>query len=232
MSARIGVLASGGGTNLQAILEYFDGLGEPRAGEVVLVASDRHAAGALDRARARGIPAVELRTPKRPDGVAVLDALREHRIDCVALAGYLSLVPADAVRAYAGRMLNVHPALLPAFGGRGMHGLRVHEAVLAAGAAVTGATVHLVDEVFDHGPVVAQWPVPVRAGDTAESLQARVLRVEHALYPRVIRALAAGRIHPGTPILGRADAPAQPQFILADRDDRNLARDIEHALDL
>lgn len=232
MTTRIAVLASGGGSNLQSILEYLERLGDRRAGDVVLVASDREGAGALDRARARGIASALLRTARRPAGIGLADALREERVDCVALAGYLSLVPSDVVRAYAGRMINVHPALLPAFGGTGMHGLRVHQAVLAAGAAVSGVTVHLVDEVFDHGSVVAQWPVPVRRGDTAESLQARVLRVERALYPRVVNALAAGRVHAGSPIVGRDGEPGGARFILADRDDRDFEQDIDHALDI
>jgi phosphoribosylglycinamide formyltransferase 1 len=118
------------------------------------------------------------------------------------LAGYLRLVPAAIVRRWEGRMLNVHPALLPAFGGKGMYGRRIHEAVLAARSTVTGVTVHLVDEHFDEGPIVAQWPVPVHPGDTPESLAARVLAAEHRLYP-------AGR-GPRGPGAGPGRAPATP----------------------
>jgi len=106
------------------------------------------------------------------------------------LAGYLKLVPAAAVARFRWRMINIHPALLPAFGGPGMYGPRVHEAVLASGAALSGATVHYVDEQYDRGPIIAQWPVPVRPDDTAAALAARVLAAEHQLLPRVVRALA------------------------------------------
>ena len=106
------------------------------------------------------------------------------------LAGYLKLVPAAAVARFRWRMINIHPALLPAFGGPGMYGPSVHEAVLASGAALSGATVHYVDEQYDRGPIIAQWPVPVRPDDTAASLAERVLAAEHRLLPRVVRALA------------------------------------------
>src|SRR5207244_6040575 len=108
----------------------------------------------------------------------------------VFLAGYLKRVPSAAVARFALRMINIHPALLPAFGGPGMYGRRVHERVLASGAAISGATVHYVDEEYDHGPIIAQWPVPVRPGDTPETLAARVLEVEHRLLPLVVTALA------------------------------------------
>lgn len=193
--ARVGVLASGGGSNLGALLSYSDALdarGSARAFDVVLVASDRAGAGALRRAGERGIGARHVTDPA--DGAALLGALDEHGVDLVVLAGYLKHVPEAVTRAFAGRMLNVHPSLLPAFGGAGMYGARVHRAVLAAGARVSGATVHFVDEAYDRGPIVAQWPVPVRADDTAESLGARVLRAEHLLLPRAVEAAAAGRV--------------------------------------
>jgi formyltetrahydrofolate-dependent phosphoribosylglycinamide formyltransferase len=190
---RIAVLASGGGTNLQAILDHFDRLGDRRAGDVVVVASDRARAGALDRADARGIARELVRTDKRPSAPELETILSDHQVDLVVLAGYLRLVPAPVVRSYSERILNVHPALLPAFGGAGMFGSHVHAAVIAAGACVTGATVHTIDEEYDRGRILAQWPVPVLGGDTPETLGARVLRVEHALFPRVIQAVAAGR---------------------------------------
>ncbi len=226
MTARLAVLASGGGSNLQAILDYLDALGRRSAGRVVLVASDRPDAGALERARRRGIATVLIRTRTHPEGTPLLGALREARVDDVVLAGYLRLVPAEVVRAYAGRIVNVHPALLPAFGGAGMYGHHVHEAVIAAGAAESGPTVHFVDEVFDHGAVIAQWPIPVRHDDTADTLAARVLRVEHVLYPRVVQALAEGRVQPGRPAcVGTAD-----RYLTADPDDRQLAEEIDDAL--
>jgi formyltetrahydrofolate-dependent phosphoribosylglycinamide formyltransferase len=188
---RIGVLASGGGSNLQALLEHLDALGDARAADVVLVASNRADAMALDRARARHIPA---ETISPADGAAMTANLDEHRVDLLVLAGYLKLVPAAVVTRYRGRMLNVHPALLPAFGGAGMFGRRVHEAVIASGARVSGPTAHFVDEVYDNGAIIAQWPVPVFGTDDAHTLAARVLRAEHRLFPRVVQAVAAGRI--------------------------------------
>jgi len=111
-------------------------------------------------------------------------------IDLVALAGYLRLVPDAVIRRYRGRIVNIHPALLPAFGGKGMYGMHVHRAVIAAGCSITGVTVHHVDERYDEGRPIAQWPVPVLHGDTPETLAARVLRIEHALYPLAVEALA------------------------------------------
>lgn len=192
MTARIAVLASGTGSNLQAILEYLDALGDSRDAAVALVASDRAAAGALDRARARGIPALALDARQRGDGLG--DLLRAHEIDVIALAGYLRFVPADVTREWAGRLVNVHPSLLPAFGGAGMYGLRVHRAVIDAGVRVTGVTVHFVNEEYDRGPIIAQWPVPVLPGDTPEALAHRVLAVEHRLYPPALHAVARGAI--------------------------------------
>ena len=195
MRSRIAVLASGGGTNLQAILEHFDAIADARAGDVVLVASDRPNAGALRRAEARGIATALIETASRAPGSSPLDALLDaNEVDVVALAGYLRLVPAEVVQRYEGRMVNVHPALLPAFGGPGMYGTRVHQAVLDAGSTISGVSVHFVDQSFDRGPIIAQWPVPIVAGDTPASLAARVLGVEHLLYPLVVDAVAAGRV--------------------------------------
>jgi formyltetrahydrofolate-dependent phosphoribosylglycinamide formyltransferase len=230
MRSRIAVFASGGGSNLQSIVDHFDRLGERRGGDVVLVASDRADAGSLERARRRGISAATLATPRNPIGANILALLDEHSVDLVALAGYLQLVPAEVVRRYAGRMVNVHPALLPAFGGPGMYGRRVHQSVLAAGATVSGATVHFVDEIYDHGRIIAQWPVPVLAGDDAASLAARVLRVEHALYPRVLDAIAAGRITVSSvPIFG-AHVVKNAAFVLSSRDEACLGEVIDSAL--
>jgi formyltetrahydrofolate-dependent phosphoribosylglycinamide formyltransferase len=189
---RVAVLASGGGTNLQALLDACHARSPAR---VVLVVSDKANAGALDRARTVGVEALHLENPA--DGAALERVLTERQVDLVVLAGYLKLVPANVVAAFADRMINIHPALLPAFGGHGMYGLRVHRAVLAAGAVVSGASVHLVNAEYDRGTIVAQWPVPVNPGDTAESLAARVLEVEHRLLPAVVLAAAkAGRVVP------------------------------------
>lgn len=190
MSARVAVLASGSGTNLQAILDHFAALGPGAPAHVVLVASDRERAGALDRARHAGIEAVYLAAATRD--VTLGKLLADRRIDVVALAGYLRLVPPDVVRAYRDRIVNVHPALLPAFGGSGMYGIRVHEAVIASGAKESGATVHYVIEEYDRGRIIAQERVPVLAEDTAEALAARVLAAEHRLYPRVLAELCSG----------------------------------------
>ncbi len=202
--ARIAVLASGGGSNLQALLDHFAALGDARAGDVVLVVSNRAEAGALARARAAGIETAVC----ADDGTGLDSLLTAHRIDLVVLAGYLRFVPVAVTRRYAGRMINVHPALLPAFGGPGMYGARVHRAVLAAGAQASGPTVHFVDEVYDHGAVIAQWRVPVRAGDDERSLAARVLRAEHLLFPRVVQALAAREVRLGP------DGRVEPPFVL------------------
>lgn len=192
---RIAVLASGGGSNLQAIIDHFSSLGAQRGGDIILVASDRAEAPALHRAEAAGIEALSLNGKARTTGL--LQELTTRGVMNVVLAGYLRLVPPEVVQAFRGRIVNVHPALLPAFGGRGMYGERVHAAVLASGARVSGLTVHFVDEVYDHGAIIAQWPVPVAPNDSTASLAARVLAVEHLLYPRVVQALCAGRIRLG-----------------------------------
>jgi formyltetrahydrofolate-dependent phosphoribosylglycinamide formyltransferase len=190
VSVRVAVLASGGGSNLQAILDHFASLQGRAPGHVALVVSDRVEAGALERARVAGIEAIHLPAGRSNTELGAL--LAEHRIDIVALAGYLHLVPSDVTRTFQGRIVNVHPALLPEFGGAGMYGMKVHEAVLASGAKESGATVHFVDEEYDRGAIIAQARVPVLPGDTASSLAARVLREEHDLYPRVVAALCAG----------------------------------------
>jgi formyltetrahydrofolate-dependent phosphoribosylglycinamide formyltransferase len=197
MRTRIGVLASGGGSNLQAIIDHLAALGESRQGDVVLVASNRPDAGALARARRAGIAHAVLRSPHAPDGADLASALDAHGVELVALAGYMRLVPPDVTAAYRGGMLNVHPALLPEFGGPGMYGERVHRAVVRAGATLSGPTVHFVDEVYDHGAVIAQWPVPVFPDDDDRALAARVLRAEHLLYPRVVNAVAGGDVSLG-----------------------------------
>ena len=191
---RIGVLASGGGSNLQAILDHLAQLGDARNGDVVLVASNRPDAGALGRAARAGVERAVLQSPHARDGDALGDVLARHAIDLVALAGYMRLIPDSVTRAYRGRMLNVHPALLPDFGGTGMYGARVHRAVLSASAPLSGPSVHFVDEVYDHGAVIAQWPVPVLPADDERALAARVLRAEHLLYPRVVDAVAGGEV--------------------------------------
>jgi phosphoribosylglycinamide formyltransferase/phosphoribosylglycinamide formyltransferase-1 len=187
---RVAVLASGSGTNLQALLDRCRGDAPAR---VALVVSNNPDARALQRARAANIPTVVLDRPS--DGNALTKALQQHQADLVVLAGYMKLVPASTVEAFWGRMINLHPALLPAFGGKGMYGMHVHRAVLASGATISGVSVHLVTNEYDRGPVIAQWPVPVAADDTPESIAAKAHAVEHELLPAVVLASArAGRV--------------------------------------
>ena len=189
---RLAVFASGGGSNLQALLDRFADDPHVRIG---LVVSDRGDAGALTRAAAAGVAPVHVPVAGRAEAdIArdMLESLTAHDINLVALAGYLRLVPPAVVAEFRGRIVNIHPALLPAFGGPGMYGRRVHQAVLDAGCRVTGATVHHVDERYDEGRIIAQWPVPVLRSDTAATLADRVLKIEHRLYPAVIDAIARG----------------------------------------
>ena len=182
-AVRVAVLASGGGTNLQALL---DALTNSPLARVARVITNRPQAGALERARTSGIPTTVLRDPD--DAAELLAALGDAQL--VVLAGYLKLVPASVVARFRGRMINIHPALLPAFGGPGMYGHHVHEAVLASGAKESGVTVHFVDEAFDRGAIIAQERVPVGPGDTPDTLAARVLEAEHRLLPNVVLDLA------------------------------------------
>ena len=192
MTMRVAVAVSGRGSNLEALLRA---LGPTAPARVVLVLSNRADSGALERARAHAVASEVLHDPADP--AEWLARLQRHRIDLLVLAGYVKLVPAAVIARYRERIVNVHPALLPAFGGPGMYGHRVHEAVLASGARESGATVHLVDEVYDRGPILAQGRVPVLPGDTPDSLAARVLQVEHRLLPSVVlAAAAAGRVVP------------------------------------
>ena len=186
MSYRIAVCVSGGGSNLGALI---DALRDEPDAEVVLVLSNLASAGGLERARAAGIPAEVFDDPADPTEWITRCGRRD--VDLIVLAGYLKLVPAQVVSRYGGSMLNIHPALLPLHGGRGMYGRRVHQAVLDSGARETGATVHLIDEEYDRGTVLAQSRVAVLAGDTPETLAARVLEAEHKLLPAVV--VAASR---------------------------------------
>ena len=191
-SLSLAVLVSGSGSNLQALIDqYGNSALDPRA-QIRLVIASRPGIKALDRAKDAGIRTVVL-----PADVAAAEVLLAEELDAsgariVVLAGYLRLIPESVVAGWRGRILNIHPALLPSFGGPGMYGSRVHEAVLEAGVRITGVTVHLVDEEYDRGPVVAQWPVPVLETDDVKSLSSRVLKVEHRLLPAVIDAVADG----------------------------------------
>jgi len=182
---RVAVCASGKGSNLKALV---DALPAGSPAEVALVISNRKDCGAIGFAEERGVPAATLANVADP--TEWLDLLASRSIDFVVLAGFLKKVPVEVVRAYHGRIINIHPALLPAHGGPGMYGLNVHRAVLARGDRESGATVHLVTERYDEGPILGRAIVPVLAGDTPESLASRVLAVEHRLLPAAVTAAA------------------------------------------
>lgn len=210
---RLALFASGGGSNVGAILDAIDA-GDLRADPVLLV-SDRPGAGALARAEARGIPTEVIAPLSDASHFAqvLLDALARQEADAIALAGYLKKIPDPVVWAFKDRILNVHPSLLPAFGGAGWYGKKVHQGVLDTGCRVSGATVHLVDSEYDTGPIVLQEAVRVEPDDTAETLAARVLAVEHRLFPRALALLADGRLRVEAgrvTLLPSAPAPSAP----------------------
>jgi len=191
---RLGVLVSGGGRSLENLVE------RSRAGtlpaEVALVISNSPEAFALERARRLGIPSTVIRPRDHADdatfGVAVFEALERANVALAVLAGYLVRLPMND--AWRGRVLNIHPALLPSFGGRGYYGHHVHEAVLRAGVKVTGCTVHFVDDVYDQGPILLQKTVPVREEDDADAVADRVFEAEKEALPEAIGLIAAGRV--------------------------------------
>lgn len=195
---KIVVLVSGGGTNLQAIIDAI-GAGTIRNSKIAAVISNKPDAYALTRAEKNGIEGRCI-SPKEYGSreefaEALLSAIREYEPDLIVLAGYLVILPPALVRAYAGRILNIHPSLIPSFCGAGYYGLKVHEAVLARGCRVTGATVHFVDEGTDTGPILLQRAVEVRQGDTPESLQRRVMEeAEWKILPQAIDLIAAGKV--------------------------------------
>jgi phosphoribosylglycinamide formyltransferase-1 len=192
---RIGVLASGGGTNLQAIIDSSE-RGEID-GDVVVVISNVPNALALERARKHGIDAFcfphEGLTREQHEA-DVIECLEQHKVDVVCLAGYLRMLTPLVIDKYSGRIINTHPALLPSFGGEGMHGLNVHKAVLDYGCKVSGCTIHVVTAKVDGGPILLQKAVPVLEDDTPESLQERILKEEHKLYPRALQLFARGKV--------------------------------------
>ncbi len=197
---RIAVFASGGGSNFEAIVHASQsGI---LTASVPLCVTDRTDAGVLDRAKRHGISSTVLSPRSFKDSRVYVDELlsllEEYQIDLIALAGYLKKIPAALVDSFQGRITNIHPALLPAFGGKGMFGLNVHRAVLESGATESGATVHLVDFEYDTGRILAQERVPVHADDSPESLATRVLEVEHRIYPETLARIAAGALHPTT----------------------------------
>ena len=192
---RIGVLASGGGTNLQSIIDACE-RGEID-GDVAVVISNMPDAFALERARKHGIDAYcfpHQGVTREQHEADVIECLEQHKVNLVCLAGYLRMLTPLFINKYAGRLMNTHPALLPAFGGKGMHGMNVHQAVLDYGCKVSGCTIHFVTLEVDGGPIILQKAVPVQEGDTAETLQERVLKEEHKLFPRAIQLFAQGKL--------------------------------------
>lgn len=194
----IGVLVSGGGTNLQKLIDE-EKAGGIENGKLRVVISSKPGAYALERAEAAGIETVTLSRKDFSDveaySRALLDELRKRDVGLVVLAGFLTITSEEFVRAFSNRIINVHPALLPAFGGKGYYGLHVHEAVLERGVKVTGATVHFVNEICDGGPIILQKAVEVREGDTPEMLQKRVMEeAEWLLLPRAVSLFCQGRL--------------------------------------
>lgn len=195
---KIAVLVSGGGTNLQAIIDKIEN-GTIQNAEIKVVISNKKDAYALERAKKHGI-AGEFLSPKdfekrQEFDVALLEMLQKYEVDLVVLAGYLVIVPQNVVTAYANRIINIHPSLIPSFCGDGFYGLRVHEAVLARGNKVTGATVHFVDEGTDTGPIILQKAVYVQEDDTPEILQKRVMEeAEWNILPEAIQLIANNKI--------------------------------------
>lgn len=195
---RVVVMVSGGGTNLQAILDAVDN-GNITNAEVVAVISNNEGAYAIERAKKHSVPAFVV-TPKAYDtrdafNVALLDTVNACKPDLIVLAGFLVKIPAAMIEAYRNKIINIHPSLIPSFCGVGYYGLKVHEAALARGVKVTGATVHYVDEGTDTGPILFQKAVDVQPEDTPKTLQQRVMeQAEWILLPKAIDAIANGRI--------------------------------------
>lgn len=195
---KIGVLVSGGGTNLQQLIDAQQA-GRIKNGTIRVVISSKPGAYALERAERAGIEAVTVSRKEFPDtetySRALMEALRQREIDLIVLSGFLTITSEEFVRAYPNRIINVHPALLPAFGGKGYYGLHVHEAVLKRGVKVTGATVHFANEECDGGPIILQKAVEVKEGDTPETLQRRVMEeAEWKLLPKAVSLFCEGRL--------------------------------------
>jgi phosphoribosylglycinamide formyltransferase-1 len=192
----IAVFASGRGSNFQAILDAIDAGILPA--RVVVLISNKSEAGAVEIARARSISTQHLSqkmfSSEEELADAMLEVLKKNHAEFIALAGYLKKIPAHVIRQYRNRIINIHPALLPSFGGEGMYGHHVHEAVIARGEKVSGATVHLVDEEYDRGPMILQKTVDVMPDETPDSLAEKVLKVEHEIFPLALKAFAEGRV--------------------------------------
>ncbi|KNA12322.1 hypothetical protein SOVF_126920 [Spinacia oleracea] len=210
---RLAVFVSGGGSNFKAIHEAT--LKGSVLGDVVVLVTNKGDCGGAAYAKEYGIPVVLFPRRKEPQPFSPSDlvtTLREFKVDFILLAGYLKLIPVELVQHYQKRILNIHPSLLPAFGGKGYYGLKVHKAVISSGARYSGPTIHFVDEEFDTGRILAQRVVPVCAFDTPEELAARVLHEEHHLYVDVVAALCEDRIilrDDGVPLIQSKEDPQQ-----------------------
>jgi phosphoribosylglycinamide formyltransferase-1 len=192
------VLVSGGGTNLQALIDAQQ-RGEIENGRITCVISSKEGAYALERARRHGIPARVIARKGCPDrgeySQRILDALREEKADLIVLSGFMVILDERVAKAYPNQIMNIHPALIPAFCGPGFYGLHVHEAVLQSGVKLTGATVHFANEVCDGGPIILQGAIPVENGDTPETLQRRVMeQLEWKLLPKAVSLFCQGKI--------------------------------------
>lgn len=190
MGKNIAIFASGNGTNAENIIRYFQENGEVR---VKLVLSNRRSAFVLERAARLGVPSACLTKEEWADGWAVLALMKEAEIDFIVLAGFLARVPDCLLRAYPDKIVNIHPSLLPKFGGKGMYGEHVHEAVLAAGEQESGITIQYINEHFDEGAIICQQKCPVLPDDTPDTLAARVHALEYEYYPRVVEQLVLGQ---------------------------------------
>jgi len=195
---RLAVLVSGGGTNLQALIDKIENGALPGVSIEVVISSSRKAY-ALERAHAHGIPTAVINknkydTTEQFSG-ALHELLKEYKVDLIVLAGYLQILPESIIRLFRNRIINVHPSLIPSFCGDGFYGLKVHEAALARGVKLTGATVHFVDEGTDTGPIILQKAVPVENGDTPETLQKRVMeQAEWIILPEAVRLISENRV--------------------------------------
>lgn len=186
---KIAILASGEGTNAERIIRYFL---EKRTAEVALVITNKAQAGVLKRAERLSVPSLVITARGFADGEA-LKVLHQHNIDFIVLAGFLLKVPDAILHDYPNKIVNIHPALLPKFGGKGMYGLRVHEAVIATGEKESGITIHYIDEHYDEGNTIFQATCPVLPDDTPESLAARIHQLEYEYFPQVIEAVIQGK---------------------------------------
>ncbi len=188
---RMAVLVSGGGTNLQSVIDAVEA--GVLSSQIVCVISNKETAYGLERARKHNIPAYFINPKEKGFDEKLLAKLEEEKVDLIVLAGYLKILSPDLIRAYKHRIINIHPSLLPKFGGKGFYGIHVHEAVLAAGEKESGATVHYVDEGVDTGEIILQRKVAVEEGDTPESLQARILeQIEHKILVEAIKKIEGG----------------------------------------